>query len=139
VEQAISAGREQQSNAVRPVAQDNAASELGGRGSAGSLRSAEIHDDHAAVRVVLFRLRGTAPSRIAIKRKLETRLVLLPPLAFLLLALPNLLDDERRKHQVLPLHSIALGLALLVRSRGTQRERGSDAAEMAVEVPLIAR
>jgi hypothetical protein len=137
VEQAISAGREQQSNAVRPVAQDNAASELGGRG--GSLRSAEIHDDHAAVRVVLFRLRGTAPSRIAIKRKLETRLVLLPPLAFLLLALPNLLDDERRKHQVLPLHSIALGLALLVRSRGTQRERGSDAAEMAVEVPLIAR
>lgn len=122
MEQAISAGRDQRSNTVRPVAQDNAASELGGLGSAGSLRSAEIHDDHAAVRVVLFRLRGTAPSRIAIQRKLETRLVLLPPLALLLLALPNLLDDERRKHQVLPLHSIALGLAMFGRGAGSGNE-----------------
>jgi hypothetical protein len=115
-----------------------------------STGSAEIHDDHAAVRVVLFGLRGPPPSRVAIERKLEARLNFLSPLALLLLALPNLLDDERRKHQVLPLHSRRAQACLMsfcatvdtavtlvtsaLRCRQRERER-VILAEVAVECP----
>ena len=72
-------------------------------GQESRLASAEIDDDHTTVRIVLLRLlRRTSPSRVAIERELEARTVLLVPLALLLFTLPNLLDDERRKHQILP-------------------------------------
>lgn len=99
-------GRRGRTNHRVQFAPEDAAYEPEARGFAGFCEaSAEVHDDHAAIRVVLFGLRRTSPSRVAIERELEAGLVLLPPLALLFLALPNLLDDERRKHQVLPLHS----------------------------------
>ena len=64
-------------------------------GSAGSLTH-QIYDDDAAIGVGLVFVSG--PRRLrALQRELELRLrTLLRALAFL--ALPNLLDDEGRKH-----------------------------------------
>jgi hypothetical protein len=76
----------------------------GSRAQAGKA-SAKVDDDDAAVRIVLFSVRDAPPSRVAIEGELEVGLDLLTSLTLLLLTLPYLLDDERRKHQVLPLSS----------------------------------
>jgi hypothetical protein len=58
----------------------------------------EVQDDDAAVRLVFLGFLLRSARGVAIERQLEARLLALAfaPFAFLLLALPNLLDDERR-------------------------------------------
>jgi hypothetical protein len=60
--------------------------------------SNELEDDDAAVGLVFFFVAVAARQRrrVAVERQLEVGLVLFASFALLLLALPNLLDDERR-------------------------------------------
>ena len=62
----------------------------------------QIDDDNAAIGIGLIVVDRLRWAGSAFERKLETRL-LMTLRALTLFSLPNLLDDERRKHQILVL------------------------------------
>jgi hypothetical protein len=57
--------------------------------------SAEVEDDHAALRLFILFFPGTPGGLVDLERKLQARLLPLMPAPLLLLTLPDLLDDER--------------------------------------------
>ncbi|MEZ4298892.1 MAG: hypothetical protein R3B70_28340 [Polyangiaceae bacterium] len=90
--------------------------------------SAKIEDDDASVGIVFVLIGSGAAERKPFKRQLEARLSLFTTFAFLLLALPDLLDDEGRQH-VVPRDLDFLRVAL-----GARADRGLMIATLATRV-----